>query len=253
MTIKEVKQEIINHFNELQQNEETRRTDGYEIGDVDHIRLRELFCKCPSTIYMDHLTIKEASRQISTPEIAVQKIPNGEIKVKGAIVIFVQQFFPSRYELGEVHEIATSHEEELDSLRKRITELSGCQYVTLTLGEKWESYKLLNIPKMITFKPKIEKKKEESDSNEDSEDEIKRRIPRHMYQNPIYTVRRLQVRDGDIVYFWDNTEELKQLTNEETRSLTLKERGLKSRKNKYQDREESLHIKEKDVGIEDEE
>jgi len=205
---------------------------------------------------MDQLTIKEACRQIFTPEIAVQKIPNGEIKVKGSIVIFVQQFFPSRYELGEVHELATSYEEELDSLRKRITELTECQNVTLTLGEKWESYKLLNIPKLFSFKPKIEKKKEESENDsqdDESDDEIKSRIPRHMYQNPIYTVRRLQVRDGDIVYFWDTTEELKELTTEETRSLMLKERGLKSRRNKYQDREESLHIKEKDVGIEDEE
>jgi len=95
----------------------------------------------------------------------------------------------------------------------------------------------------------LNRKKEDSDSEEG---DIKTRIPRHIYQNPIYTVRRLQVRDGDIVYFWDCTEELKELTDEETRSIMLKERGQKSRKNKYQDREESLHIKEKDVGIDEE-
>jgi len=223
MAIKDAKSEVVKHFRELQLNEETKRTDNYDIGDEEHIRLRELFCKCPSSIFLDNVTIKEASR-LFTPEIAVEKVPNGEIKAKGHIVCFIQQFFPSRFEVGDVHEISTYYDEELDSLRKRITELTGCKNVALTIGERWESFKLLNIPNMFSFKPAI---KEENDSNGDSsdnenesddDDDIKSKMGNRTFQNPIYTVRRLQVRDGDIVYFWDCTESLKKLSDEEKKS-----------------------------------
>jgi len=106
---------------------------------------------------------------------------------------------------------------------------------------------------MFTFKPTIEKKKEEhdSDSDNDSIEELRNRVYQGRYQSPIYTVRRLQVRDGDIVYFWDCTEPLKTLSDEEKRAILLKERSLKSKKSRYHDREESLHIQERDVEIDE--
>jgi len=245
MTVKEAKSEVVKHFRELQGNEETKRKDDYDIGDEEHIRFRELFFKTPSAIFFDNVTIKEASRLLS-PEIAIEKIPSGEIKVKGNLVIFIQQFFPSKYELGDVHVIATTNDEELDSLRNRITDLTGCNNVVLTLGDRWE-YKILNIYNLNSYKPKSE------DDNEDSSEEEYLKSRGIVIKNPTYHVRRLNLRDGEMVYFWDNKEELKNLTEEEKRSLMLKERSEKAKKSSYKDREEvSLHIKEKDVNIEDE-
>jgi len=249
MSIREAKTEIIKHFNELQKSEETKKP--FEIGDEDHFRLRELFFRCPSSIFLDTATVKEAARLFS-PELAVENIPNGEIKVKGNIVIFIQQFFPSRYEVGDVHEISTTNDEELDGLRKRITELTGCKNVVLTIGERWESCKLMNIYSLYSFKPSMKGTDEKEESSDDEDEYLRSKgINIKKTTSTIYSVRRLNCRDGEIVYFWDNSEELKKLTDEEKRALILKERALKG-KTRYRDREESLHIKEKDVNIEDE-
>jgi len=245
MTIKEAKTEIVKHFNELQKKEDTKRKDNFEIGDEDHIRLRELYCRCPHSIFVDSATIKESSRYYS-PEIIVQKVPEGEVKTQNNVVLFFQHFFPSKYEVGDVFELATTLEETLDTLRKRITEKTGCKNVVIALSERWEGFKLLNIPTMHTFKPTEQKEKDKSDSDSDSsEDQLRS-------SQPLYTVRRLAPRDGEIVYFWDNTEPLKTLTEEEKKVIILKERSLKNRKSRSSyDKEESLQIKEKDVEIED--
>jgi len=66
--------------------------------------------------------------------------------------MFFQHFFPSKYEVGDVFELATTLEETLDTLRKRITEKTGCKNVVIALSERWEGFKLLNIPSMHTFK-----------------------------------------------------------------------------------------------------
>jgi len=196
---------------------------------------------------MDNVIIKEASRFFS-PEIAIEKLQGPEPRVKGSVQIFVQQFFPSKYEVGDVFDVCINVDEELDALRKIITEKTGCKNVVLTIAERWESYKLLNIySNSNSFKPTPTTQPQEEDSSSNSDDELLRSV-----QNPKHTVRRLQPRDGEIVYFWDNEEPLKKLTEEEKKSLILKERGVKNRRSRFNDREESLHIKEKDVKIEDE-
>jgi hypothetical protein len=65
------------------------------------------------------------------------------------------------------------------------------------------------------------------------------------------SVRLLRARDSEIVYFYDVTESLKELTDSEKKLIIAKDMAIRNKYSNSRDggREESLHIKQVDVGI----
>eukprot|EP01129_Flabellula_baltica_P012396 TRINITY_DN559_c0_g1_i1.p1 TRINITY_DN559_c0_g1~~TRINITY_DN559_c0_g1_i1.p1 ORF type:complete len:738 (+),score=226.01 TRINITY_DN559_c0_g1_i1:355-2568(+) len=234
--------------------EETEFPD-VAITNPENLRLRELFSRFPSTVLMDDEKIKNVVRSVySTPKIAVQILPEGETetkKSKAEIVVFMQQFIPEKYELGEKFEMITTNSEDLEDFRKRITETTGVENLGLISQDRWDTTKLLSLGRTNWYKPKGWKKEngeDEEDSSDSSSDYHYTTRTNPMYRAGNNTVRKLKLRDGDLVIFTDLSVPLKELTTEEKNKLQELEN---SHKKKYTRRggEEQLQIKQQDVEI----
>jgi len=91
-------------------------------------------------------------------------------------------------------------DEELDEVRRRLTELTGCQNVCLLEAERVENLSLLKL------------KGAGWQRQRENNDQIKFK----------YRVRMLHPRDGLIILFRDNTEPFKELTDEEKKIHSCK-------------------------------
>jgi len=122
-------------------------------------------------------------------------------------------------------------DEEIDNLRNRIAEKTGCQNVAVSEAERYDTFSLLKIKDLKWFKQR-------------DENDMKTRYPPK--------VRMMRVRDGYLILFKDNAEELKELSADEKKYLKDKETTLKNSRNslRYSFREKSLLIKEQDIEIE---
>jgi len=247
-TMRETKEEVVRHFEELQKNDATKRkVEPFSLGKPESLRLREVFITAPATILCDTQLVKDAFANkafVHAPEVLVQMLPEGETETKTSndhIVFFLQQFHPDKFELGPKFEFLTSDAEKLGSLVQRIKTHSGINTISLHSCDNWDDAKLLSIPEAkwtdITDEP--------TEGRNDSKK-----------YDPNRTVLSWRIADGDLYLFKDFTAPLKELTEEE--KTRIKEDDEKKRKARmagrvsyHSSREESLIIKQKDVGIDD--
>jgi len=218
------------------------------MNDPARLRLREIFSRFPSNVLMDDQQIRSVIKSTyATPKIAVQILPEGETEKKTSlieIVVFVQQFIPELYELGEKFEMIVTNNQELDEFRSQITEKTGVTNIGFVSQDRWDTTKVLSLAKANWVAPKELKKEEDPDSDSDSDDPY-----RHLnkYANQENKVRKLKLRDGDLVIFRDLKAELKELTKEELSKLQELENKNKRQGSRHG--EEQLQIKEQGIDV----
>jgi len=245
-TIKETKEEIVRYFNLLQEKEETKRkSEPFSLGKPENMRLREVFVIAPHTILCDHQSIKDvfaAKAILNAPDVLVQMLPEGETETKSSAdqnIFFLQQFLPDKFELGPKFEFEAADAEKLGSLIQRIKEKTGLKTLSLYSCDNWDDTKLLSIPDLKWI-----------DVDIDGSESGSRKY------DPNRTVLSWRISDGDLYLFKDTSVPLRVLTEEE--KSKIKEEEDKKRKARIasrftynSSREESLVIKQKDVGIDD--
>eukprot|EP01114_Cavostelium_apophysatum_P008676 TRINITY_DN2135_c0_g1_i3.p1 TRINITY_DN2135_c0_g1~~TRINITY_DN2135_c0_g1_i3.p1 ORF type:complete len:1106 (+),score=339.91 TRINITY_DN2135_c0_g1_i3:161-3478(+) len=185
----------------------------------EHMRIREKTATAPSIIYDHEKSYKENVTTTAGKSLAIEEL-NEKVKPRneGDLFIYVQQFFPSRFELSKKVEVRADENALVDDFKKSLAEKYQIKNVSLTKGS-WLKPKLLELPNQFEnsdFKLKEERKKLDAPTLEGS---------------PFY------LRDGDILLFMDADEEFKELTDEERKKL---EPEIKVRRNFY--KEEALTI-----------
>jgi len=189
------------------------------------MRLREMFTKSPSTIYSDNRTLKDSANCLyNGKSLGIQELPIPEsLKKEDDVIIFIQQWFPSKYEVGPKVEILTTEETPIEEFKNMLSEKYNIKNVGIGKAfGSWPGPSLLEVP--------------EIDWN--------REIPQFSASIKTGTVGTapLYLRDGDILFFKDNDEELKKLTTEEKRKM---EKEANSKKKSYYVKEEALTINAK--------
>jgi len=249
LTVAEAKVEIVKMFHERQKDEKTKfALPDWDIGNPESLRLREINLSPinPRLIYMDHQTVKHMSRNLmfTVPEIAIQKLPNGQKEIKenkDSIIFFLQEFNNETYTLGPRFEFMTHDSESLTSFRDRISKVTNISQIGLVGGDGWLGHRRLDIPHLQWNTP--------PESDEDG-----KRL--HMDTS---RVKSLNIQDGDLVLFKDMTVVPMPLTDAEKKAireadakqrnslLTSSGRGAK----KVGRPENRLVIQQKDVLLDD--
>jgi len=193
--------------------------------DPKFMRIREMFTKSPSNIY-DNRTLKEnANTLYNGKSLAIQELPEPEQpKGEDDVGFFIQQFFPAKYEVGEKLEVIYREDTPIDEFKKFLSEKYGIKNVGIAKAYgSWPGPDLLEVPEL----------------------DWDREIPRWgsstittgtLGSAPLY------LRDGDILFFRDNDEEMKKLSAEEKRKL---EKTTTKKRNTYYSKEEALTINAK--------
>jgi len=249
LTVREAKVEIVKMFHERQKDEKTKfALPDWDIGNPESLRLREINLSPinPRHIYMDDQTVKHMSRNLmfTVPEIAIQKLPNGQKEIKenkDQIIFFLQEFNNETYTLGPRFEFETCDSETLTSFRDRIAKVTNISQIGLVGGEGWIGHKRLDIAHL--------RWNTAPESDEDG-------APVHIDTS---RVKSLNIQDGDLVLFKDMTVVPMPLTEAEKKVireadakrrntlLTSSGRGAK----KFARPENRLVIQQKDVLLDD--
>jgi len=248
-SVAEAKAEIVKIYNERQANEKTKFTgiSGWEITNPEQLRFRDIFLSpvAPRNIFMNNETVSMMTRNliISTPEIAVQKLPDGEKETKNhkdTIVFFLQEFFPETFQLGKRFEFETNDDEEISNFKDRLSKKTGINHIALASGESWVGHPILEIPTLRW---------------QDS-------VPENA-SSYYCRVLSLHISDGTLVLFKDASKELCTLDEETKKQLleTDKKRrhnllhASRSHSSKSLGRrmggEQAVRIKEKDIVLDD--
>jgi hypothetical protein len=169
----------------------------------NRMRIREIFSRSPYKVYPDAAILKDACNYLySGKQYAIQELDEEEpFKEKDSVVVFFQHFIPSTYEFGQRTELVLKEDMPIDDLKKLLSEKYNIPNVGLAKGYgSWPGADLVDVP----------------DLDWD-------RAPHSSYysSSKVGTIGSspLYLRDGDIVYFRNNDEKLKQLTKEEKRKL----------------------------------
>jgi len=245
-SMKDTKEEIVRHFNELQKSDETKRkTEPFSLGKPENLRIREIFFQAPSNVLCDSQLIREifASKNAlsGVPELLVQMLPEGQSETKTSndqVFFFLQQFHPDKFELGQRFEFEVRDSEKLSSFVQRIKQHTGINSLAISVCDHWDDPKLLE----AKWTEIIESDKPQS------------HVSKLVYA-PDRTVLSWRISDGDLFLFKDSSVPPKTLTDEDKQKLKEDEDKRKKQRmvsrNSYSSREESLVIKQKDVGLDD--
>jgi len=201
-----------NHLNEQKITNPESPLKNIDLGDnAENLRFRYMLSKYPSYVIMDSSRLWEVSRTVMyIQEVAVQRLPPGQTESKknrDTIVSFFQRLYPSTLELGDKFEMCIEPNEELDTLRNRLTELTGCENVCLMEADRAENISVLNLKGGTWHRPR------ENVTTEEVKFKPK--------------VRSIQARDGLIVIFRDNNEQWKELTEEERKNNLSQRNSIK--------------------------
>jgi len=228
MTVKEAKIEVYNHFQKLQESEETKRKDGFLLAKPENLRFRRMFMYSPDRVWTDAEHLKDLTRSYN--EIAVQNLPQGQTEIKTSIdmvIIFLQQFHPDTFTLGERVELDTRDDQSMADFKEKLTAFTGVQNLGWASADTWDGLKLLNIAQLKWYNG--------------SEDDFQTK-----------TVRSLGLSDGDLLLYKDTTIHPKQLTDDEKKQIQVEEaRQEANQKSAYHRKEEQFKITIQDVGIDD--
>jgi len=244
MTVAEAKVAFFEYYKKSITEDQECKFKDVELLSPENIRMRHLYSKYPSTVLFDTQLMKEVSRGVmSSIELAIQKLPIGEMEPKMSketIIVFMQQFIPSKFEFGDRFEFQISNDDDLDDLRARLNQRCGCENIALAEAERYEIISLLSLDNLDWHEPKETKEK------------VSLRESRSSYKTK---VKILSAKDGYIIIFKDCKEELKQLTEDEKKMIREKER-----KNNQSSigplrfhKERSLRIRQTDIELEEDE
>lgn len=189
--------------------------------DPKNMRIREMFTKSPSSVYYDSKMLKDSAHCLYNGKpLAIQELSEPECKNDADdVIVFVQQFFPSKYTTGTKFEIKLRDETPIPEFKQMLSEKSGIQNVGIAKAYgTWPGPDLLEIPDLDWDHP----------------------IPSYATKTGTVGTAPLYLRDGDILYFRDNDEELKKLTPEEKKAL--EKEVHKSKRVAYHTKEEALTI-----------
>jgi len=233
-TVKEGKRIVVDHFNKLKAENPDSPLKDIDLGGPENIRFRYMLSRSPSTVITDDQLMKDVSKMIMyAQEVAVQILPNSQVEDKisrDTVVSFFQRFYPETYELGDRFEINVEFDEELDTLRRRISERTQCDNIHFLESDRIDNVSLLNLKNMNWFKP-----------IENVDDDPTKFKPK---------VRLLRPRDGNLVLFKSGNEHFKELNPQDKKIIQDRETALKG-SNRYFRIEKNLKIVQQDVDIDD--
>jgi len=184
----------------------------------------------PAKVFRGTGNIKNSSMSLYNGKtLAIQQLSEPEVVIgESDVVIFLQQWFPSKFEVGPKIEIVISENMTLVDFKQMLSNKYGITNVGISKPPgSFPGPDILEIP----------------------EADWDRKVPEYSYS---YTSIRLgtlgsaplYVRDGDVVLFRDNDEIFKELTKEERRKLEKEAQARKSRSG-YHHKEEALTINAK--------
>ena len=163
-----------------------------------YLRVRETVSKSPTKVYLDDQTIKSIVQYYSlhSKALLVQLLSTPEpCQNEGDFACFVQVWSPSKYQLGERFEIVLPKTATFGAVKQTVLseklgvashEISVAPYIGI-----WPGYEVNEV----------------ADLNWETNEEYNHRC--------VYDM----MKDGDIIYVKNNTEQLKQLSKEEKRKL----------------------------------
>lgn len=174
--------------------------------EASYIRIREITSKSPVRVLLDSQLVFPPHQSTSSRNLAVQFLAEPEkLQSEGEFAGSYQQWFPSKYQLGPRIETIWIKETTFGQFRQFISEkyqIPAENIGIATYGGAWPGpIDPLEVPDSLRF-----------DSQE-------------MDHRVIFTV----ISHGDIIYWKDNTEQLKQLTKEEKRKLEQESQVSKRR------------------------
>eukprot|EP01129_Flabellula_baltica_P006901 TRINITY_DN2635_c0_g1_i2.p1 TRINITY_DN2635_c0_g1~~TRINITY_DN2635_c0_g1_i2.p1 ORF type:complete len:911 (+),score=212.51 TRINITY_DN2635_c0_g1_i2:807-3539(+) len=238
-TIAETKVLFLEKYKELVEAEGSE-VPKFEYGtDPSRLRMRSTIARYPSIIRRDDEIIdKLVTNYYTMPCLSVQLLPEGETEQKTIlnVSVFVQQFFPERFEFGEKKEIYVQNEDTLESFRERLHEMSGCENIAITASQRWDCFEVLKIEETLWFLP--------PGIGKDSD-----------WTTSSKYVRALQPRDGDVLFFRDATVPFKKLSAQEAMALRSDipdystTYSTSSMGKPLNSREKTLKIQQEDVSI----
>jgi ubiquitin carboxyl-terminal hydrolase 47 len=210
------KREILAHITQMDKK--------YEHLTFERLRMRKKNWRCPTKILVDHQKFGDDILLSSTTasELIIQEVPeNANVDSTGqpidddCKVFFVRQFFPSKMEMGKFNEVVIGAKGEL---KKILSEMSGIPveniaYVKYNGNFPRYGLSVMQMQAQSWF-----------------------RNPTTLDDNPIDTAT-----DGNIFFFKDVTEPVKELTIEEKSEITRKENarlGTSSTSTTYSPRRE---------------
>ncbi|XP_075229694.1 ubiquitin carboxyl-terminal hydrolase 47-like [Lycorma delicatula] len=189
-TVSETKQDLL---------EDLSRKNVLKI-PVERCRLRKKNWKSPARAYLDIEVWGSDIQLESNTEIFLQELPGPEIvKSSSQLLLFVRRWYPSKYQLGSFQEIIMDGR-SVSELKTKISEISEIPV------EKVEFAK----PHVTAF----------------PFDMSVLLIPEMDWNRSVDTIDQwpLQINeDGFVIFYRDNREELKQLTQEERKAINLKD------------------------------
>jgi len=193
--------------------------------DPKFMRLRELMGQYPSRVFANHKLLKDVSSLYISRPVAITQLDEPEtVKSEDDLVLFIVQFIPSKYEIGTRHELVVSDNMTVEQFKMLLSEKYGVKNVGIAKASKfYPGTDLLDIPSQ----------------------EWDHVVPEYAssFKKGTLSTGPYYLRDGDIVYWRDNDEELKKLTDEEKK--TIEKASMSKKSTRYYIKEEALTINAK--------
>jgi len=190
--------------------------------DPKFMRVREVFQNDkPYKVFNNDVSVKNFGKSFYDKKLMVQWLDEPDISRKDTEVwIFVQQFFPSKFSVGERYEILIEKNSSIDDLKKLLSAKFAIKHLGITTKSvDWPGVPLLNVPDLYW-------------------DESKSSGMSRTYYSMSYV-------EGECIYFKDNKESLKELSPEEKKELEKEVNKAKRVTHTYRHKEEALTINAK--------
>jgi len=192
----------------------------------ENLRIREVFSKSPSKVLRGNGTLKDAVNVLyNGKSLAIQELDGPEqAKGEDSLSLFIQQFFPSKYEVGPKLELILSENTPIPEFKRMLSTKYDIKNVGIAKAPGlWPGPDLLDVPNL----------------------DWDRQIPEYISSVQVGTLGTapLYLRDGDILYFRDNDEPLKELSKDEKRKHEKEAQSKK--RTTYYAKEEALTINAK--------
>ncbi|XP_039286444.1 ubiquitin carboxyl-terminal hydrolase 47 isoform X2 [Nilaparvata lugens] len=190
-TVGKTKQDILN---ELSRNKKFNMKIPY-----NKCRLRKKNWRNPTKACLDEQVWEEDVMLTSNPELLIQELPETEIVTSPSqLLVFLRRWYPSKLQLASLQEIAVEREDSLQGLKSKISEVSG---IAVEFVEVCKS--TVGFPSDVSVLTV-------QDMEWNRQADTCEGWP-------------LSIDDGSVLFYRDNREQLKTLTNEERKELTNKE------------------------------
>eukprot|EP01124_Arcella_intermedia_P006006 TRINITY_DN1351_c0_g1_i2.p2 TRINITY_DN1351_c0_g1~~TRINITY_DN1351_c0_g1_i2.p2 ORF type:complete len:522 (+),score=126.62 TRINITY_DN1351_c0_g1_i2:1779-3344(+) len=226
LTVKEAKSIAFNHFQKLQESEETKRKDNFTLAPPERLRLRRMFMYLPDRIFLDTDVLRDITKIYK--EIAIQNLPEGvtEMKTQSNTFIFIQKFDPQTFTLSPKIEIEISESQPISEFKSKLAQITGIENAVWTAVDGWE-VKMLQLPEATWYDGTEEK-----------------------HRNEI--VKLFGFSDGDLLLYKDPTIPTKELNEEEQKQIQAEETKHDAiQKASYQRKEAQFKITIQDVALDD--